>query len=229
MTTEERIKYTKEFLNIDSLPEPMCAMILNGLEGLQDHTVDYQCGYCGTYVAGIVVARNFSRAVKWLGCPSCAKGSVSNQGTIVPAPLLGEDVKGLPDIIKSAYEEARKSLSSQSYTACEIMCRKILMNVAVHKGAPVNKKFVEYVDYLNDNRYIPVMMEPGVKQVKDNGNEAAHEIKQPDRKRASTTLQFTTLLLKSVYETEELMKGGSATNDNNDEDSTRHFPWRGGS
>ena len=161
-------------------------------------------------MAGLVAAKNPPIQIEWLACPSCKRGSVSNSGRIVPTPLLGDDIEGLPDTIKNAYLEARKSISSESYTACELMCRKILMNIAVQKGAPEGEGFAKYIDYMSDNGYVTVPMKPWVKQIKDNGNESTHTINPPDHERTKTTLEFTILLLKNVYETEYRMKSNSA-------------------
>ena len=179
--------------------------ILEDLEGPQGYTIDYQCGYCNTYVAGVVVSKNAKLYVQWLACPHCKEGSVSNNGTITPTPLLGEDVQGLPDEIKSAYLEARKSISSKCYTACELMCRKILMNVAVEKGAGEGEGFAQYVDYMSKEGHITNMMKEWVDEIKNNGNEATHKINPPDSERTNNTLTFTSLLLRNVYETAHLM------------------------
>ena len=104
------------------------------------------------------------------------------------------------------YAEARKSISSESYTACVLVCRKILMNVAVGKGAPKGDTFTRYIDYLVQTGYITVTMKEWVDKIRDNGNDATHEIPPPDSEKAGTTLEFTVLLLKNVYETAYRMK-----------------------
>ena len=209
LTTGERISYAEEFLGIEFLPEPVVReniQIRNNLRGQQSYTIDHKCGHCGKEVAGVVVAKNDDMLAEWLACPSCKRGSVSNNDTVVPTPLLGENIKGLPDTIRNAYVEARKSISSESYTACVLVCRKILMNVAVGKGAPKGDTFTRYIDYLVQTGYITVTMKEWVDKIRDNGNDATHEIPPPDSKKAGTTLEFTVLLLKNVYETAYRMK-----------------------
>lgn len=189
--------------------------IHGGLQGLQSYAVGHKCGHCGSKVAGVVVAKHEEMAVQWLACPGCYCGSVANDGDISPEPLLGEEVRGLKEPIKGAYEEARKSFSSASYTACELVCRKILMNVAVDKKAKEGEGFKEYVEYLTRHGHITVPMSSWAEKIKDHGNEATHKINPPDPKRAERTLQFTALLLRNVYETDELMnvdsKGTAST------------------
>ena len=106
----------------------------DSLEGKQDHTISHKCGHCSKEVAGIIVSQNMGVPVRWLACPNCKRGSVLNIDTFAPEPLLGDDVKGLPETIQHAYTEARKTFSFECYTACNLLCRKILMNVAVDKG-----------------------------------------------------------------------------------------------
>ena len=205
MSMEDRVSYAKEFLGIEILPNAMKRediQITSGLSGLQSGTVDHKCGACGREASLVVVAQHAKLKIRWLACPSCKHGSVLTGGKIYPRSIFGEDVKGLPETIKSAYLEARKSVSVECYTACEIVCRKILMNVAVDKGAPEGKTFAEYIDYMVGAGYITVTMKPWVDKIKENGNNAAHEIRSPNPNRTKSTLKFTMFLLKNMYETE---------------------------
>ena len=204
--------YAETFLGLEFLPRYVVkeyTQIRQSLAGLQDYTINYNCGYCGVVVAGIVVTKYKDKSVHWLACPNCKRGSVSNGRIINPSPLRGEDIRGLPETIKSVYMEARKSFSSDCHTACELLCRKILMNVAVERGAPEGKGFAQYIDYMSEEGHVTNAMKPWIKKIKDNGNEATHKINPPDFERANTTLEFTILLLKNVYETAYRMKSDS--------------------
>ena len=176
------------------------------INNFPSYTYQHKCGHCGLDVAGIVVASYSKKHIQWIGCPACLKGSVVNDSVITPIPLLGDSIQGLEDPIKSAYEEARKSLSSKSNTACVLMCRKILMNVAVDKGAPQGKQFVYYVDYLVEKGHITPTMHVWVDKIREIGNEATHEIPSPDNETTNTALEFMALLLKNVYETAHRLK-----------------------
>jgi hypothetical protein len=59
---------------------------------------------------------------------------VANKNVIAPLGLAGEDVEGLPAETAEAYKEARLNAASGANASCELMCRKILMHVAVGKG-----------------------------------------------------------------------------------------------
>ena len=87
-----------------------------------------------------------------------------------------------------------------------LVCRKILMNVAVEKGASEGETFVKYIEHMIETGHITVTMRDWVDKIRDNGNDATHEIPPPDFTTACTTLEFTALLLKNVYETAYRMK-----------------------
>lgn len=163
----------------------------------------YTCPLCGNVVNGSVVAfthENSSNAVQWLRCTSCQGGAVNNNGVLAPAAMAGEAVEGLPADVEAAYTEARRCAGTSAYTSCELMCRKILMHVAVDKGDKPGKSFAEYLKYLGDNGYTTPSMSPWVDLIRQNGNIATHEIPAADANRARGTLAFTAQLLKLIYE-----------------------------
>lgn len=132
-------------------------------------------------------------------CPQCGRGSVQNDDVILPPPQIFDDIGGLPDDISGLYDEARTSFGVQAYTGCEMLCRKILMNAAVDKEAKKNLKFVQYVDYLNSNYCVTQSLKDMAKAIKDNGNEATHEINPSGQERAEYTLKFTRRILDIMY------------------------------
>ena len=208
-TAEDKIHHMETHLGYEILPESMPAdriFTSSDIGNFPGYTYQHKCGHCGLDVAGIVVASYSEKFIQWIGCPACNKGSVVNNNVITPTPFLGDDIQGLKDPIKDAYLEARKSLSSQSNTACVLMCRKILMNVAVDKGATQGKQFVDYVEYLVKQGHITPTMREWVDKIRKLGNDATHEIPSPDDETTSNALIFTTLLLKNVYETAHLLK-----------------------
>ena len=182
--------------------------ILHAVEHDRQHYDIYQqhkyvCGHCGTTVSGWVVATaEPDWKILWLLCPECGNGSVLNYDEISPlSPSQPPfpDIGGLPDGIGDLYDEARRSLDTKAYTGCEMLCRKILMNAAVDKEAEPNRKFADYVDYLGDNGYVTPPLKDMAKIVKDNGNDAAHEIDKPDMERAEQTLALTRRILDTIY------------------------------
>jgi len=167
----------------------------------------YTCGHCNTNVAGICFAGYHTAygTVKWLLCPSCGDGSVlTRQGFIHPSVLFGPEIVGLPSNVKEVYQEARNCMSVNAYTACELVCRTILMYVAVEKGAKEKQTFVDYISYFQDKQLITPNMKPWVDIIRGHGGKSAHTLEKPDKNRAESTLMFTAELLRLVYEMEHL-------------------------
>jgi hypothetical protein len=125
---------------------------------------------------------------------------VENQAELAPAALIGENIDGLPGDVRAAYEEARKTAGVAAYTSSELMCRKILMHIAVDKGADEGKTFVAYLDFLKSTGYVTPPMAPWVDLIRSHGNESTHRLQPASRERAMNTLAFTAQLLKLVYE-----------------------------
>jgi hypothetical protein len=167
----------------------------------------YKCGHCQRDVSGIVVALYQAGYdhIDWLICPSCGKGSV-HSGDVFPRPIYGLDIEGLPTKVFEAYQEARNCMSVSSYISCELICRNILMYVAVEKGAKPNLSFVDYLSYLEAKGYITATMKEWVSLIREHGNDAAHDLELPNMTRAECTFMFTLELLRLVYEMNHVAK-----------------------
>jgi hypothetical protein len=166
---------------------------------------EYQCGHCDAKVSGAVVA--YHENIKWVLCPNCGNGSVLDyNGNIHPGVAFGPHIAGLPNDINEAYEEARRSMSASAFTGSELICRKILMYVAVEKGAKEGESFTFYLDHLEKEGYITPPMKAWVDLIRKHGNIAAHILEKPNQNRAESTLMFTAELLRIVYEMEHLAK-----------------------
>src|SRR6266536_1251756 len=178
-------------------------------------TLPITCGYCGRDVGAEIVAdsagdavasRDYKpnpNAILWLRCPSCGQGSVrrSNPIGIVPGTSPGRSLKNLPADVDRARAEARSAHSVTAYTAAEIMCRKILMHLAVDKaGAQAGKQFAHYVDELERAGYITTGLKTVVDQIRKRGNIANHELPSSTEQDSLTTLKITEHLLEAIYE-----------------------------
>lgn len=166
------------------------------------------CGHCGRTVSAAVLVRTQKRPlVLWLRCPGCGRGSVINEDTgQIPRRQPGGSVAGLPAETEAAYAEARAAASVGAWTGVEMLCRKILMHVAVDKGAAAGKSFAFYLDYLQEHGYVPAVMREWVDFIRRHGNDAAHELPAVTEDRGAGTLVFTEQLLKSTYEMAELAR-----------------------
>jgi len=171
---------------------------------------NYKCGYCGKETASKegwyrpISSRarqghhpgDFSIYI----CGGCNRPTYFDLGTQTPAPDLGNDVDSLPSEVESIYREARQCTKVEAYTACVLALRKLLMHIAVEKGAPENQNFFQYVEYLDNNGYIPQGGRGWVDHIRTKGNEANHEIVEMSKDDASDLLSFAEMLLRIAYE-----------------------------
>jgi len=163
------------------------------------------CAHCNREVSGACVS--YKDGVRWLQCPNCGDGSVLTlDGKIYPGVPFGPRIEGLPDDVLGAYNEARNCMSVNAYTSCELICRKILMHVAVEKGAEEGTSFADYISYLQGKGYVTETMKEWVDLIREHGNRATHEIETPEKGRAESTLMFTAELLRLIYEMEYMAK-----------------------
>jgi hypothetical protein len=166
----------------------------------------FLCGYCGESIASDKGFHGHSgRGVEYFIyiCHSCKQPTYLDvPGKMqTPGAPFGNAVKHIPsEEIQSLYNEARNSVSVNAFTGSVLCCRKLLMNIAVSKGAREGMKFIEYVDYLADKNFIPPDGREWVDHVRQKGNEATHEIAIMKRDDAEDLITFVEALLKFIYE-----------------------------
>jgi hypothetical protein len=163
----------------------------------------YVCGYCGHNVASdlgwceeAVPAEIISIRI----CPCCKMPSFFHGGAQIPGVAFGNSVANTPEDIQSLYEEARKCTSAGAYTATVMLCRKLLMHIAVEKGDEEDKSFTDYVNYLANKGFVPPDGRAWVDHIREKGNQANHEIKIMDKTDAEELIVFCEMLLKFIYE-----------------------------
>jgi hypothetical protein len=134
-------------------------------------------------------------------CPNCGGPTFfTNEKEQLPSPALGNPVSQVPQTLNVLYEEARKCTTMACYTATVLLCRKMLMNIAVSEGAAEGLKFFEYVQFLADNHYVPPKGKHWVDHIRQKGNEATHEIKLMSEGDARDLLNFIEMLLRLIYD-----------------------------
>ena len=155
----------------------------------------------------MVAGSNPKFGTRWLLCPQCGDGSViTNNGVLWPPSLPGDFVGHLPDDVAGAWSEARTAHAVGSYTAAEIMCRKILMHVAVDAcGSDPGKSFVQYVNELDSGGYIPKGLTEVVDKVRLRGNVANHDLPASSEPDSRLTMTITEHLLRGIYELPNLI------------------------
>ena len=168
----------------------------------------YRCGYCDREVASkdgylkrqIHGNKRITGGI-WI-CPGCECPSyfeLDNENQ-TPSPLLGNGVNSLPPELEKIYLEARECTRARAYTACVLLLRKLLMNIAVEEGADPGDTFIKYVDFLAEKGYVSPRSKIWVDQIRQKGNEANHEIKSMTQTEAIDLLSFSEMLLKTIYE-----------------------------
>jgi hypothetical protein len=83
-------------------------------------------------------------------CHKCLRPTYfDSSGEQIPGAVFGGPVKEVTDrSVLDLYEEARKTTGANAFTATVLCCRKLLMHIAVSKGADEGKSFAHYVYYL---------------------------------------------------------------------------------
>jgi hypothetical protein len=117
-----------------------------------------------------------------------------------PRSRPGTVVENVPPDLRELYNEARESTGAGAYTGAVMLCRKMLMNIAVKEGAKEGLRFIQYVEYLEENHYFSPKSKAFVTYIKDLGNEANHEIAPKTQDDALAALEFVRALLSHNYE-----------------------------
>jgi hypothetical protein len=188
-------------------------MHLNGdwLETDDITGIKYTCGYCGSETSGdggYPLERQHSthyykEVVAYvIICTSCNQPTYlfQEEGIQVPSPKLVANVEHLPASLSTLFNETREAISAGLYNSTVLLCRKMLMNLAVLEGADENQSFLFYVDYFVNNDFITVKMRPWVDKIRLIGNTATHEIPDIQKEDAYIAFEFLVMLLKMIYE-----------------------------
>lgn len=160
----------------------------------------YTCGYCGKVAGSNKGYQVPNYAHRIYICSYCSKPTYFDGDAQVPGFVYGNDVEHLPKGIEALYREARNCMAVPAYTAAVLLCRKLLMNIAVSEGAKEGKTFVAYVEHLATQGYVPPKARGWIDHIRVKGNEANHEIQLMNQKDAQELIMFVEMLLKLVFE-----------------------------
>lgn len=172
---------------------------------------NYVCGYCGNPIATEHGYTSSSKDNIYV-CHFCDQPTYfSIDGKQVPGSAFGHTVEHIPSPeVEALYEESRNCITVNANTASILCSRKLLMNIAVSKGAAEGLQFIEYVNYLSDHGYLPPDGKEWVDQIRKKGNEATHEIKIMPRPDAEELITFVGMLLKFIYEFPAMIRNKTA-------------------
>lgn len=162
----------------------------------------YTCGFCGNQIAsekGYFTRDSFGEIYI---CHKCNKPTFfDHYNNKTPGTLYGKEFKvNIPEDVQRLYNEARKCFSVGAYSAVNMCCRKLLMHIAVECGADENLKFIEYVNYLDTENYIPKNSKKWVDIIRNKGNQTNHEINISDENDAKQLIKFIEILITLIYE-----------------------------
>lgn len=174
----------------------------------------YKCGHCNSQLAtnrGYQgVAANFHPKTYCYVyiCHFCEKPTFfDHAGTQTPGAKIGNPIEHINNSdIENLFSEANSCFTIGAYTSSVMCCRKLLMNISVEQGAKEGLGFVEYVNFLNANNFIPPHGKDWVDSIRKLGNEANHKIHFKTQDDAKLILVFTEMLLRFIYEMPGLMK-----------------------
>jgi hypothetical protein len=178
-----------------------------GLKSSEDPR-KYTCGYCGKFAPAqqhyLALPQDSScTSPRYIFfCPNCDQPTyfASDYGPQYPGAPFGNEVPNVPIPVKQLYEEARKCMAIEAHSATVLVCRKILMHIAVSQGAPEGRTFLEYVDYLNEHGYITPKNKGWVDHIRKKGNDANHRIDPVFQVEAQNLVTFLEMLLRLIYE-----------------------------
>lgn len=140
-------------------------------------------------------------------CHKCKVPTYFNEcGNQIPGAKFGSKIAYLPENVENMYDEARSCFSVNAFTSSTLCCRKLLMNIACEKGAKGNQSFEFYVDYLDNNGYIPPDGKQWVDRIRKFGNQATHKLEMKSQEDAKLAIKFTSMLLKLIYEFPKLLE-----------------------
>lgn len=118
-----------------------------------------------------------------------------------PGVMFGNPVQDVQDLsVSKLYDEARKCMGAGAYTAAILCSRKLLMHIAVSKGATAGETFLSYVEYLANNHYVPPDAKEWVDHIRTKSNEANHEIAIMGKEDAEELISFIEMLMKVIFE-----------------------------
>ena len=159
----------------------------------------FTCGHCGNLVAS--AAGYLADGGHMIHtCPHCNEPTYFRATEQIPGVAPGSPVANVPAEIAALYGEARSCAAANAFTASVMASRKLLMNIAVSRGAKAGEPFITYVEYLASQGYVPPDGRGWVDHIRKKGNEATHEIVLMNREAATDLITFTEMLLKFIFE-----------------------------
>lgn len=178
-------------------------------EGYEGHSNNIhhhlKCGYCSYEVSALEMyhySDSQGKSTRWVICPLCSHGSVIDRsGKIYPLTKYGTKIESLPSDVHQLYDEVCDCMSVSAYTGAELVCRKIIMHIAIDKcKSKEGEEFAKYINDIEKAGHITSQMKDWVDEIRKIPNYATHSRSIPNDQEAKNVVNFTEQLLKLVYE-----------------------------
>lgn len=183
----------------------------------------FQCGYCGKSVVSsegmettvnprhkydsdiqsIIQKMRNGKVIGVYICPNCNKPTFKDEiilETQVPLPKIDNNLQNIPLEVMKVYQEALDAYSAEAFTGTTLLCRKLLMHIAVNLGAKEGENFAYYVKFFDEQHFISPRSHGWVDEIRKIGNKANHELDVNTKEEAEKDLIFCEMILKSNYE-----------------------------
>lgn len=136
-------------------------------------------------------------------------------GTTYPGSVRHPTIdEGLSQLAAATWREALLSHAGGAYTASALMCRKLLMHIAVDRAeANEGLRFVQYIDALIDSNTLPAPLQPALDGVRTAGNRATHELESIEREECERLLDLVYRALDVVYVLPSKFDAGGGSDD----------------
>ncbi len=129
--------------------------------------------------------------------------------TTYPKATIPFSTENIPDNIVNAFKEALISHSNNCFIAAAIMIRKTLEEICKDRNAEGRTLYDRLVD-LSSKIVLPTELREGMQDLRLLGNDAAHiganTFAEVGQEEVEISIEFTTEILKGVYQYESLLK-----------------------
>lgn len=158
----------------------------------------YLCGYCAATVGSATGYFHGKAMLAIYICPNCGYPTLLGQDSVqIPGPMAGEHVKIGDADVERVYEEARRCMTVDAYSATVMLCRVLLMHIAVEHGAKPGLTFAGYVGAIETEGLIPQKYgKLWLDKVRKLGNAQNHDLPPSTKEDAELALKFLGFLLK---------------------------------
>ena len=194
-------------------------------------SITYQCAWCNNRVASLngytrhegVEYNDFGEItsdgtidLEIRICPECENPSIIQYKNGRDSPITRtipsrrkKRIKNMPSGMYEIYDGVSACLEKGLPTASVILCRNLLVHIAVGKGAKEGDSFGNYLTHIEKEGYVPPVIKPVFEEVLRIGNKANHytnntiEISQEE---AQKIAGFMEAFLTLFYEYQDMIQ-----------------------